>query len=156
MDYDNDGIQDIISGSHDPGDIYLIKGLGKGKYAKIENIVDESEVPLVHHPTEMARYKQYKDQKEEKNVRDSEEATQWRLASFGSWPASVDWDADGDLDMLIGTFSGELFLRTNIGSRSQPVFSSESVQIEAKGEPLKESGHAAPVVADWDLSLIHI
>ena len=31
MDYDNDGILDFISGSYDPGDLYLFRGEGKGK-----------------------------------------------------------------------------------------------------------------------------
>ena len=38
MDFDADGILDMISGSYDPGDLYLFRGLGKGKYAKGETI----------------------------------------------------------------------------------------------------------------------
>ena len=154
MDYDQDGIQDIISGSYDPGDIYLIRGQGDGKYAKVEKIFDENGVALVHHPIEMEKYQSYKTEKEAQKktdyVPDSDEATQLRIASFGSWPAAVDWDADGDLDMLIGTFSGQMFLRTNVGSRNEPKFNGDAIQVMASGKPLKETGHAAPVVVDWD------
>ena len=81
---------------------------------------------------------------------DSEEATQWRVASFGSWIAMTDWDDDGDLDALIGSFAGKLFLRENIGTRDKPIFSGDSNQVNVDGEPLKVTGHASPVVADWD------
>ena len=27
------------------------------------------------------------------------------VESFGSWPAVVDWDDDGDLDIIVGTYS---------------------------------------------------
>lgn len=144
MDYDNDGILDFISGSYDPGDVYLFRGLGEGKYAKVKNIVDENDLPLVHHPAEFQKYKALPADDY------SDEATSLRVASFGSWVAAADWDADGDLDMLIGSFAGELFLRENIGTRSQPKYSGESIQIEADGKAFKENCHTAPVVADWD------
>ena len=144
MDYDNDGILDFISGSYDPGDVYLFRGLGEGKYAKVKNIVDENDLPLVHHPAEFGKYKALPADDY------SDEATTLCVASFGSWVAAADWDADGDLDMLIGSFAGELFLRENIGTRSQPKYSGESIQIEADGKAFKENCHTAPVVADWD------
>lgn len=144
MDYDNDGILDFISGSYDPGDVYLFRGLGKGKYGKQEALVDENDVPLVHHPVEMAKFNEFK--KDDY----SEEATQYRVASFGSWVAAADWDADEDLDMLIGSFSGGLFLRENIGTREEPKYSGDSIAIKVGGKALKENCHAAPVVADWD------
>ncbi len=146
MDYDNDGILDFISGSYDPGDVYLFRGLGDGKYAEVETILDEDDQPLVHHPEEFAKFMEMKDDEDV----DDDESIQMRVASFGSWAAPVDWDADGDLDILIGSFSGGLFLRSNIGTREEPKYARESVEINANGTPLKETGHANPVVADWD------
>ena len=147
MDYDNDGILDIISGSYDPGDIYLIRGLGEGKYDNVESLVDENFNPLVHHPVEIEKFLELEGDSDAAN---SDEAIQFRVASFGSWPAMIDWDDDGDLDMLIGSFSGKMFLRMNIGTRDEPDFSKESIPVLAGGVALKESGHANPVVADWD------
>jgi hypothetical protein len=72
------------------------------------------------------------------------------VASFGSWPAFVDWDADGDQDLLIGSFGGELFLRTNVGAPKKPEWAPEAVRVEAAGSPFKVNAHAAPAVADWN------
>lgn len=54
--YDADGIQDFISGSYDPGDLDLFRGLGRGEYAAVERTLDEDGVPLVHHPEQLVLY----------------------------------------------------------------------------------------------------
>lgn len=146
MDYDNDGILDFISGSYDPGDLYLFRGLGKGEYAKLQKILDKSGTPVVHHPKELLKYEKRKD---EPNV-DQQELIMDRVASFGSWVTPVDWEADGDLDLLIGSFDGELFLRINEGTRERPVYDTESIPVEAGGTPIKVHMHADPVAADWN------
>lgn len=138
MDYDDDGILDFISGSYDPGDVYLFRGLGGGKYAAVEVLEDRAGVPIVHHPKQLVAYGE------------DPESIQDRVASFGSWAAPVDWDADGDLDLLIGSFSGRLYRRMNIGTRSEPVYDEESIEVAAGGSPFKVRGHANPVVADWN------
>jgi len=146
VDYDNDGIQDLISGSYDPGDVYLIRGLGEGNYSEVESISDQEGTPLVHHPVAMKRYLD----READSDSDQDDAMNDRVASFGSWAAMMDWDDDGDLDMLIGAFDGSLFRRTNVGTRSDPKWSSESVPVLASGKPLHVHHHANPVVADWN------
>ncbi|MCK6440213.1 MAG: VCBS repeat-containing protein, partial [Planctomycetes bacterium] len=146
MDFDGDGTLDIISGSYDPGDIYLFRGLGKGRYAGVEQILDEAGTPLVHHPEELKAYERRKNDP----TADEEDAITMRMASFGSWPGMVDWDNDGDFDMLIGSYSGGVYLRLNTGSRTSPRFSSASAVVEAGGQALWVWGHADPVPADWD------
>jgi hypothetical protein len=146
VDYDNDGVLDFISGSYDPGDIYLFRGLGGGRYAKVEQILDRSGQPVVHHPEEFAEYQRIKDDPDV----DDDTKIMARVASFGSWVAPVDWDGDRDLDLLIGSFGGGLFRRMNEGTRSKPIFALESIQVEAQGEPIKVNSHADPVVADWN------
>lgn len=147
MDFDNDGIQDFISGSYDPGDLYLFRGQGAGKYAKVEKILDKSVLALVHHPKEFKEWSELDEATRKSGNRDS---ITLRVATFGSWPATVDWDNDGDLDVLIGSFAGDLFLRLNEGTRSEPSYDAAAIPVEADSKPIHVNMHAAPVVADWD------
>ena len=146
MDYDHDGVLDFISGSYDPGDVYLFRGLGRGEYAAVEKILDETGTPLVHHPEELKQFLAM----EEDPSSDENAKIQARVASFGSWVAPVDWDVDGDLDLLIGSFSGYLYLRENVGSRDDPLYAADSVPVLAADAELRVNSHAAPVVADWN------
>jgi len=147
VDYDADGTLDLVSGSYDPGDLYLFRGLGHGKYAAVKPMTDVTGTPLVHHPEELKKYQEFQRQ----GKGNTEEATGERVASFGSWPGFIDWDADGDLDLLIGSFGGEVYLRSNQGTRSQPVWTAESVRVvDEKGDAVKVPEHADVNPVDWD------
>jgi hypothetical protein len=126
-DLNGDGTRDFISNSYDPGHLYYFRGLGDGKFAKSEEVMDKAGVPVRSTP----------DQKQE-------------VQSFGSFYAPVDWDADGDQDMLIGCFGGTLKLRINEGDATKYSFAAENVDVDAGDKPLKVAAHCCPVVADWD------
>lgn len=128
-DFDGDNVLDLLSGSYDPGACYWFRGLGGGKFAARETILDAAGKPILMHPHQKTH-----------------------AESFGSWPAVVDWDHDGDLDLLIGAFDGTMFVRLNEGSRNKPQFATETIVVQAAGETLQLPGtnHAAVVVADWD------
>jgi hypothetical protein len=129
VDFDGDGTLDLVSGSYDPGELYLFRGQGRGKFAASEVIKDRSGKPILKVP----------------NQKD-------RVESFGSWMTLVDWDDDGDLDILVGTFDGLIFLRRNEGSRSKPAYATRNEWVKVGGKPLHVPGgeHANPVIADWD------
>jgi hypothetical protein len=127
VDFDNDGARDFISNSYAPGHCYYFRGLGDGKFEKPVEIVDKNGVPVRSSP----------EQKQD-------------FQSFGSFYMPTDWDADGDSDLLVGCFSGELKLRINEGDAKNYSFASENVVVNAGDEPLKVSAHCCPVVADWD------
>lgn len=60
----------------------------------------------------------------------------------------VDWDNDGDLDILMGATSGRLYLRKNIGARTKPIYAALTKELLSMDG--QEMTHAIPVVADWD------
>jgi hypothetical protein len=129
VDFDGDGKLDLISGSYDPGEVYLFRGMGKGKFAAPEVIKDKSGKPILKVP----------------NQRD-------RVESFGSWVSMVDWSDRGVLDILVGTFDGMMFLRRNEGTRTKPAYATENewVMVGTKRLRIPGGAHANPVIADWD------
>jgi hypothetical protein len=129
VDFDGDGILDLVSGSYDPGCLSLFRGRGRGLFAEGEDIKDKSGRIVLKDP-------------DQKNP----------MESYGSWPTLVDWDDDGDLDILVGTLDGRIFLRRNEGTRKQPAFATANEWVKVGAKTLRVPGgeHANPVIADWD------
>jgi hypothetical protein len=80
-----------------------------------------------------------------------------RISSDGGQIAMhlVDWDGDGDLDLILGSgfqrsLGGHVVLARNDGTPKEPKFG-DPVPISADGKPIQaHSSAACPVVADWD------
>ncbi len=82
-----------------------------------------------------------------------------RLQAEGSdidvygWPSPncVDFDHDGDLDLLCGEFLDGFTYFQNIGSRNEPRYATGQRLVNATGEPLTmELQMITPTAVDWD------
>jgi hypothetical protein len=127
VDLNGDGIRDFVSNSYDPGTCFYFRGRGDHTFEASQELADSSGTPVRTAPQQ-----------------------QQTQQSFGSFYTPVDWDADGDFDLLIGCFDGNLKVRMNDGTATAAAFATENVDVQADGEPLKVSAHCCPTVADWD------
>jgi len=66
--------------------------------------------------------------------------------------AAVDWDNDGDYDLILGSHSnGKLFLRANEGSRKENAFAATNEAILMGERPARIDGGVASIrVVDWN------
>lgn len=62
---------------------------------------------------------------------------------------AADWDADGDLDLILGSIRGDVFLVVNEGTTKEPAFG-KPVRLEISDELKSHSSNSGPIVADWD------
>jgi hypothetical protein len=62
---------------------------------------------------------------------------------------AADWQGTGKLDLIVGNVLGEVWLLPSESKGKELVFGTPR-RLEANAKPIKLSGDAAPVVADWD------
>jgi hypothetical protein len=118
VDFNGDGLADVISGSYSPGYTYLFAKQSDGTFAASETIKDKDGKAI--------------------NVGNA------------SHIFAADWDSDGDLDLVIGNISGEVYYVVNEGSRKENAFGKpEKLKVGDK-EINVGHGDSGPILADWD------
>jgi hypothetical protein len=131
VDLDGDGNRDILSGSYSrsepsmAGLFQVLWGQKDGSFKKAEALKGTDGEPLIIPADE-----------------------QNQIENICTRPFAVDWDGDGNLDLVVGNFAGTFYVFKGEGKgRFQP----KPEQIMAGDKPLKIDGyHSDPFVIDWD------
>ncbi len=162
MDLDGDGNTDLLSGSW-PGELFFFARRPDGSFAPPEMLKDKeghyidigggiSETPSELLITGNGEFKE-KDGgyvvlyhgEEIKPKPGQQLATTGTAASVHA----VDWDRDGDFDLLIGDIGGSVWLIPNEGNAKAWSFGKEQ-HLQADGNDLHVEGDAGPFCVDWD------
>lgn len=122
-DLTGDGILDITSGQYMPGHINLFEGKEDG-YAK-KRVLEEAL---------------------DKSAKQDGSNTDVTMATMNL----VDWDGDGDKDMVIGSTSGTIAVNINEGDGKVAKFGARKPVVGPDQKPLKVSQKSDPLPVDWD------
>jgi hypothetical protein len=136
VDIDQDGRRDILSGSYSrmtndmAGLFQVLRGKTDGTFHKAEVLNGIDGEPLII-PVHSKPGK----------------GDDW-INNICTRPFAVDWNGDGHLDLVVGTFPGSFYLFKGEGKGK---FLPKPDEMKADGKPLRIDGHHSdPFIIDWD------
>jgi len=163
VDFDADGIEDVIAGSIYE-DVYLFRGLGKGRFAKRKLLRDKDNNPIkggyccttelldmdadgdldLVCANRISRAKWYRNVGTRSAPSFDSKALPLPMekgagAITGSNASYTHWDGDGKRDLVVGSEYGRIVWHRNVGLDNQPKFSGARQLLEDPGfERIKE------------------
>lgn len=144
VDFNSDGHLDIVAGIFD-GSPHVAYGSAEG-WKQPEQILDRDGQRIM-----MNAFWNFDTKKWDKTTRCNPEGFKSELGHLTS-AVAFDWDADGDLDLLLGDHKeGHVFLRRNEGKAGAPLFATRNEMVLAEGKPLIVPGTVATLrLVDWN------
>lgn len=142
VDFDADGHDDILTATWE-GTVFLVRGTADG-WQKPEYVRDAAgNLILLGFFYDMQKndYRNLELAEGDPTGKDDHLISAW----------AYDWDQDGDLDLLVGAKTGQLYVRRNEGKAGEPRFATRNELLLAGGKPLTVPGGATAMrTVDWD------